>query len=400
MARGTSRMSPVLIGALTMVVIVVVLVGVVISGLPGGSPIPLPWGGHVVLKAQLADADSLEPHASVEISGVKVGEVVSIDGNGSTSIATMNVEPQYAGVHRDATVMLRPHGFFGPKFLEIVPGTTSSPMLDSGALIPERQTVLPVDLDQILHALGAPERQSLQTAIVELGQAAAGRGDDVNHLVGAARVLTSRLLDPVTTLDTLRPNLSDMLIQNESFNADFAQVPLDQLVANTNSTLGAFAANAGHLESLLTHADNTLTSLDAALNGQGGNIRADPRAGARGGRQARPVQRRPRRLRRQPPRPPAGPARRRHPGDHRRHRERALRLRLAATPARKNPGQACSPLDNREHYGRVEIFGLVPNIPIPCSALPAGPLSALPCTSSTTMRPMDEGAFLEALLRA
>lgn len=397
MAHRAPRVSPVLTGALTMVVIVVVLVGVVISGLPG-SPIHLPWNSQVVLKAQLADADSLEPHASVEIAGVKIGEVQSIDGNGSTSIATMNVESKYAGVHRDATVMLRPHGFFGPKFLEIVPGTASAPMLDSGALIPERQTVLPVDLDQILHALGAPERQSLQTAIVELGQAAAGRGDDVNHLVGAARVLTSTLLDPVQTLDNLRPKLSDMLIQNESFNADFAQVPLDQLVANTNSTLGAFAANSGHLESLLTHADNTLTSLDAALNGEGGSIRSILEqapgvvdrldqfndvlgafgANLRGLQPGQPVDATPGII---------GAI------------ENVRSAFASSDPCSKNPGQACSPLDNREHYGRVEIFGLLPSIPIPCSVLPA-PLSTLPCTASTTTRPMDEGAFLEALLAA
>jgi phospholipid/cholesterol/gamma-HCH transport system substrate-binding protein len=373
----------VIVGVATVAVIVLVLVGVVISGLPGGSPIPVPWSHHVDLKAQLADADSLAPHAAVEIAGVKVGEVVSIESRGDGAVATMRLDSQYADVHRDATVMLRPHGFFGPKFLEIVPGTASAPELAGDAVIPEGQTVLPVDLDQILHALGTPERQSLQTAIIQLGQAAAGRGDDVNHLVASARTLTSTLLDPVAALDSVAPNLSDMLVKNESFNADFAQVPLDQLVASTDRTLAAFAASSDHLQSLLTHADSTLATLDSALNGQGANLRAvlDQAPGVidrlnqfndllgafganlRGLQPGQPVDATPGII------------------------DAIENIRSAfagSDPCSKNPTQPCSPLDHRQHYVRVEVFGLLPNIPIPCSILPSGPLSKLPCTASAT----------------
>lgn len=385
--RTRTRVNPAVTGLVTMVVIVVVLAAVVMSGLPGGSPIPVPWSHHMELRARLADADSLAPHASVEIAGVKVGEVLRIESQRDQAVAVMNVDPQYGDVHKDATVMLRPHGFFGPKFLEIVPGSASAPLLGGGDIIPERQTVLPVDLDQILHALGAPERQSLQTALVQLGQAAAGRGDDVNHLVAAARTLTVRLVDPVVALDAVAPNLSDMLIKNESFNADFAQVPLDQVVASTDTTLAAFAANSDHLKSLLTHADSTLTTLDAALTGQGGNLHAilDQAPGVidrlnqfndllgafganlRGLQPGQPVDATPGII----------------------SAIENIRSAFAASdPCSKNPTQPCSPLDNREHYVRVEIFGLAPNIPIPCSVLPAGPLSTLPCTASTGSSPM------------
>jgi virulence factor Mce-like protein len=389
MSRTTPRVDPVTTGIVTVVVIVLVLVGVVVSGLPGGSPIPVPWSHHVELRAQLADADSLAPHASVEIAGVKVGEVVGIESRDGAALAVMNVDSQFADVHRDATVMLRPHGFFGPKFLEIAPGTASAPALGAGDVIPERQTVLPVDLDQILHALGAPERASLQTALVQLGQAAAGRGDDVNHLVASARTLTSRLLDPVQALDAVGSNLGDMLVQNEAFNADFAQVPLDQLVAGTDRTLAAFAANSDHLQSLLTHADSTLTTLDAALSQRGGDLHAvlDQAPGVidrlnqfndllgafganlRGLQPGQPVDATPGII----------------------SAIENIRSAFAASdPCSKNPTQPCSPGDQRQHYVRVEVFGLLPNIPIPCSVLPAGPLSTLPCTAAATSTPLGE----------
>ncbi len=167
---------------------------------------------------------------------------------------------------------LRAHGLFGPKYISIVPGTSSAPLVPAGGTLAADRTVQPVNLDAILQALQAPEQRDLRTTIVELGTAAAGRGDDVNHLLTAANSFTKVLDTPVKAIDGVAPQLSDMLVNNDTFNNYFAQAPLDQLVANSEATFQAFAANAGHLESLLTHADNTLTSLDASLNGQPGNL--------------------------------------------------------------------------------------------------------------------------------
>ena len=48
---------------------------------------------------------------------------------------------------------------------------------------------------------------------------------------------------------------------------------------------------------------------------------------------------------------------------------------------------------------RVELFGLVPNVPIPCSILPSGPLHNLPCTASAPASGTEQDT-LAALLGA
>jgi virulence factor Mce-like protein len=227
----------------------------------------------MILHVQLANADGLEPHASVDVAGVKVGEVHDVVAQGNIAVATLDIDPQYSDIHSDAQVLLRPHGLFGPKYIEITPGTNSGRALGNGDTISVNQSVQPVDLDQVLQALQAPEAQNLRTAIVELGKASAGQGDDVNHLLGAANTLTQTLQTPLLTLDNVSSNLNDFIIQNEAFNASFAQTPLDQLVAASNTTLAAFAANSVQLGSLLDHADSTLTTLDTALSGEGTNIK-------------------------------------------------------------------------------------------------------------------------------
>ncbi len=271
--RGRPRVKPFWSGLIAAVVLIVAMVAVVIGGIPGGPAISLPWNHTMVLHVQLANADGLTPHASVDVAGVKVGEVHDVNSQGDIAVATLNIDPQYRDIRSDAQVLLRPHGLFGPKYIEITPGSNSGQLLADGATIDVRNSVQPVDLDQVLQALQAPEAQNLRTAIVEFGKAAAGQGDDVNHLLGAASTLTQTLQTPLLTLDNVSSNFNDFIIQNEAFNASFAQTPLDQLVASSNVTLAAFAANSVQLGSLLDHADSTLTTLDSALNGQGTNIK-------------------------------------------------------------------------------------------------------------------------------
>lgn len=260
-------------GLVTAIALLAGLIFVVVNGLPASAGIAWPWNANDTLKIQLASSDVLAPRADVEIAGVKVGEVQSISPQGDQALVTIGIEPKYFDIHSDARIALRPHGLFGPKYIDLTPGTPKAPRLSSGQTISITQTAQPVDLDQILQALQQPEQQNLKTFLVEFGKAAAGRGDDVNHLIVAADQLTQTLQTPLQALDQVSPNLSDMLVNDESFNAAFVHTPLDQLVANNNKTLEVLAQNSAHLTSLVDHADSVLTQLDQGLNGDAANIK-------------------------------------------------------------------------------------------------------------------------------
>jgi virulence factor Mce-like protein len=268
------RFNPFHVGLGVMVAMILIISGIVVSGIPGGPNISLPWSNVVTVKATMTTADALAPKASVEIAGVKVGEVQSVDLQGDQAVVTMNIQGQYADIHQDARVQLRPHGLFGPKYIELTPGTQAAPLLHGGDTIPSSQEVLPVDLDQILQELQANEQHQLTTAIVEFGKASAGRGSDFNSLVAAGNTLSQTLASPLTRIDSVSSNLSDMFVQDEAFNSSFAQTPLDKLVEASNVSLRAFADTSAQLGDLLQHADTTLANLDAALSGEAGNIRA------------------------------------------------------------------------------------------------------------------------------
>jgi len=385
------RVNPMTIGMVTVLVWIGVITMVFVSGIPAAPKLPLPRGHTMTVKAQLSDADALAPKAAVQIAGVKVGEVHSVDLQNNQAIVSMDIQPQYGDIHQDARVLLRPHGLFGPKYIELVPGTSSSPLLHDGDTIPGTQAALAVDLDQILQELQAPERQQLTTAIVSLGEASAGRGTDFNHLVAAGNTLFNVIDSPVKSLGSVGNNLSDMLVQDEAFNASFAQTPLDKLVANSNTTLAAFAQSSQQLESLLTNADAALNNLDQALSGESGNLRTT-------------LEQLPavidkydtfndqftifgQLLSGQYPGIPGSLIDPAHPE---RSIAAAIENPLSATassdPCPPNPAPfECSPLDNRRHYVRVQTFtsGNTPNNNVPGSLelgvpLQAGPDSTAP----------------------
>jgi virulence factor Mce-like protein len=268
------RFNPLHIGIGVTLAMLLITSGIVLSGIPGGPTIGFPWNHAFTVKAELSDADALAPKAGVQIAGVKIGEVHTVDLQKDHAVVTMDLYPQYTDIHTDARVLLRPHGLFGPKYIELTPGTTAAPLLHDGDTIPGTQAVLPVDLDQVLHELQANERHQLTTAIVEFGKASAGRGSDFNGLVAAGNTLSQVLDQPLQRLGKVAPSLSDMLVKDESFNASFAQAPLDKLVEASNVSLRAFADTSAQLGDLLVHADATLANLDAALKGEAPNIRA------------------------------------------------------------------------------------------------------------------------------
>ncbi|TMC50184.1 MAG: MCE family protein [Chloroflexi bacterium] len=266
--------NPVLVGTISAIVMLVVFTFIFVSGAPGAPTLNLPWSSQMTVKAELTSADNLQQKASVEIAGIKVGEVKDVQSSGDKALVTMVVEGRYADIHKDAHVLLRPHGLFGPKYIDLQPGSAQSPKLTGDDVIPSTSSAQPVDLDQVLQELQAPEQQQLRTALVEFGKAAASRGDDVNGLIKAGNSLSQALQPALLAVNSVNPSLNQAIIKDEAFNASFSQAPLDQLVANNNAVLQQFAANSDHLQSLLTHADSSLSQLDVALTGQGGSIRS------------------------------------------------------------------------------------------------------------------------------
>jgi ABC-type transporter Mla subunit MlaD len=145
-------------------------VAIVVLLVFGGLPLP---SHPFVLRAMFTSQTQLHIPSPVRISGVDVGQVVSVTRVSSSSDAgevAMDIDSNGLPIHSDATVEIRPRIFLeGNFYVDLHPGSPGAPVLRSGETLPAANTAGPVQIDRVLASLTTHARQSLQTLLQGIG---------------------------------------------------------------------------------------------------------------------------------------------------------------------------------------------------------------------------------------
>src|SRR5215212_11367543 len=150
-----------------------------------GGPIPLKPQGYQ-FKVAVPEAVQLGLEADVRIAGVNIGKVrkKELDPAGNRTLITVEIEPKYAPIKRDARAILRQKTLLGETFLELTPGSMSAPNLPEGAILPNSQVVPTVQLDEIFNTFDPQTRQAFRTWQQDLAASFRGRGQDFSDVLG------------------------------------------------------------------------------------------------------------------------------------------------------------------------------------------------------------------------
>lgn len=96
------------------------------------------FGRRVTFRALVEDSRGIKVGAPVRLSGVDTGNIIHIaidSGSGKVSLTfTVNNDIRPL-LRRDASVLIRPMGLLGDKYLELLPGTPKEPPLQDGAVL-------------------------------------------------------------------------------------------------------------------------------------------------------------------------------------------------------------------------------------------------------------------------
>jgi phospholipid/cholesterol/gamma-HCH transport system substrate-binding protein len=276
--RDRLPVSPTIVGVVAAAVMVTLLV-VAFASIN-------PFAHTITLHAQVASGDTLAPGADVEVAGVKIGSVRSIDRADLTpsggaagdprsgALVTMTVDLSKSALYRDATADVRPHGVFGPKFLELAPGNLSAGEMADGDTISIDHTQVAVDFDQVLNELDADTRQSLSTFFYELGTASTDRGAQFGQTLDNLQIDTAQLVPPLQTIDSRSTELARFMENNATVNETLAASPLDSIIHENADVLAQLDRNHAKLADLMVHGDNVLGDLDTLTNGNVDALRA------------------------------------------------------------------------------------------------------------------------------
>jgi virulence factor Mce-like protein len=208
--------SPVLIGAVTLLV-AIVAVFISYSANQG-----LPFVPTYQLKVELPNGAKLVPGNEVRAGGFRVGIVEEIksvrkrvDGQ-VRSIAQLDLEldSQIEPLSVDSEIGVRPRSALGLKYVELVPGR-SERTFENGDTVPLRNAgEITPELEDVLATFPPETRSDSQAALEGFGDAFAGRGPALNIAIRELNPFLRHLLpvmenlsDPDTELRNLFPAL-------------------------------------------------------------------------------------------------------------------------------------------------------------------------------------------------
>src|SRR4051794_32765570 len=232
-----------------------------------------PFAKPYHVTAYFKNANNLQPNSPVRIAGVEVGKVKSVTpADPKTDMAKVDLEIADKGLplHKDAQVKVRPRIFLeGNMFVDIQPGTPSSPVLDSGGSIPASQTAAPVQFEQVLRVLQRDTRTDLQNLLQEFAKGLNGGGAEAfNRSIKFWKpAYQYSALANDATLGTEPHDLSKLVrAQGQVFHSLSAdEEALADLVTNLNTTFGAFASEDQNLRATIPALDNVLKVGNPAL---------------------------------------------------------------------------------------------------------------------------------------
>ena len=247
----------------------------------------IPFQPQYEVHAVFENAANIRKDSPVRIAGVTVGEVKSIRSLGEVSEVTFTVGDEGRPIHEDAQVEIRPRIFLeGNFFLDVKAGSPNSPELPDGGTIPITQTSTAVQLDQILTALQAPDRENLQkllqgygtalnhkpTAAEDVGQDPDAQGESAAQAIndsfryGATAARDSAIVSEAL-LGTAPRDLSGLLAAQADIFGSLTghEEQLKGLITNFNTTVGALAAESRSLEQTVALLGPTLELAEPAL---------------------------------------------------------------------------------------------------------------------------------------
>lgn len=234
--------NPVLIGALTVLVMVVAVV------LAFQANSGLPFVPRYTLKIEVRNAEELVHGAEIHMGGALVGTVSGVqaararDGQPIAVIdAQLNksVEP----LPVDTRFTIRTKGAIGEKYLDVALGHARRTW-PNGGTVPLSQTSALVDLDQVLDMYTPPTQRGVAATTNGFAQALAGRGEDLNGAIGAFVPLLKNLTPVMRNLASPATKLTGFIRGLRSLSAALAPVAQQQaeLYRNLDTTFRALAS--------------------------------------------------------------------------------------------------------------------------------------------------------------
>jgi phospholipid/cholesterol/gamma-HCH transport system substrate-binding protein len=221
------------------------------------------------LKAEFSSAQAVTPGQgqTVNIAGIRVGDVSAVDLEDGRAVITMEVDDKYVDlIHPNATMLLRPKTGLQDMTIEVDPGTGHH-TVPEGTTIPLAQTQPNVNTDQILASLDADTRDYLTLLLQGGAQGLGGRGKQLSAALRRFEPTGRDLARLSSAIAKRRANLRQVI---HSFRLVSEQLGksgthLADFVTSSNQVLAAFARQEQSVRESFQELPSALRETNSAL---------------------------------------------------------------------------------------------------------------------------------------
>lgn len=253
----------------------------------------VPGKTYRYVDASVPEVGNLIVHDPIRVAGKRVGQVNSIEpGERGAAVIRMQLD-EATTLPEDTDISLRANGLLGARFVELIPGSSDTPLGEK--TIRGSADTLTFGVTEAVDVFDRETRGGLRNTLAELGTGVLGQGAEVNdafRLGGDAIVPFQRLMRRITAqtgaagrlLPSLNSAVAPLDTSRRTLNrvpgeATAALAPIDERDAAVRDTLSEApgslaAANSGlargrrllsEVRSLAAVSDDTLSRAPAGL---------------------------------------------------------------------------------------------------------------------------------------
>ena len=221
------------------------------------------------LSGEFTTAQAVTPGQgqAVDVAGIQIGKVSSVDLEDGHAVVGMEIEPKYLElIHPDATLLLRPKTNLNDMVVEIDPGVAKGHVED-GHRFPLSRTEPNVNLDAFLATLDADTRQYIQLLVAGGAQGIGGRGRQFGNALRRLQPFSHYVADLNRAVARRRVALAHVihdfgLLTTELGRHDTA---IEGWVSSSKAALGNFANQQQSIQETLTEFPSALDAAESAF---------------------------------------------------------------------------------------------------------------------------------------
>jgi phospholipid/cholesterol/gamma-HCH transport system substrate-binding protein len=204
---------------------------------------------------------------AVDVAGIQIGKVTSVDLEDGHAVVGMDIEPKYLElIHPDATLLLRPKTNLNDMVVEVDPGDARG-HIEDGHDFPLSRTEPNVNLDAFLATLDADTRQYIQLLVAGGAQGIGGRGHQLSGALRRLQPFSHYIADLNRAIAKRRVALARTIHDFSLLTTELGRhdTEIERFVSSSKAALGNFANQQLSIQETLSELPATLAVADSAF---------------------------------------------------------------------------------------------------------------------------------------